>query len=283
MRGSCMFTSNNQMVGLGNEILSRSGIEIPTGVVYDNGTVIKMKGNPDGSSEIKMIHPAKVSDEARFLSPEKFNATFQGTSLKMKPGKVKFVIRHGHALHNNRDATNDQAHDSYLTPTGVEQMIAAGRAIVADPDFAQIREPLTFKTSDLRRTWHSASVVRSLFPLELQPAEADICIHAHEYTRAIGEPHHWRMDDPLRELAIDPTRSIDDLQVLAPSKSPEQIKRMLVENQPKNDPIGDWENCDKEFEGMKLNWTAYVAQLQGKTFGKAASEHLLLDVILEED
>ncbi len=282
-KGSCTFTSNNAMVGLSYEALSRSGVEIPTGWVFDNASVLKMKGNPDGRIEITMIHPKTVSDEKRFLSPEKFNETFQGASLQMKPGKVRYVIRHGHAGHNDRDATLDIAHDAYLTPTGIEQMLAAGRAIVADPDFAQISEPLEFKTSDLRRTWQSAFLVRSLFPHALQPQKATISIEAHEYIRAIGYDHHWRQSDPLRELAIDPYRSVADLQVLAPDKSPEQIKRMLVENLPKNDPLGNWEKCDKEYMGMELDWSEYVAKLQtGKTFGQAASERLLLDVILED-
>jgi hypothetical protein len=283
MQGSCTFTSNNAMVGLSYEALSRAGVEIPTGWVFDNASVVKMMGNPDGSSNITMIHPKKVSDETRFLSPEKFNQTFQGASLKMKPGKVRLVLRHGHAGHNDRDATLDIAHDAYLTPTGIEQMLAAGRAIVDDPDFAQISEPLDFKTSDLRRTWQSAFLVRSLFPRALQPQKATIRIEAHEYIRAIGYEHHWRQSDPLRELAIDPYRSVAELQVLAPDKSPEQIKRMLVENLPKNDPLGNWEKCDKEYMGMELDWSEYVAKLQtGKTFGQAASERTLLDVILED-
>jgi hypothetical protein len=60
---------------------------------------------------------------------------------------------------------------------------------------------------------------------------------------------------------------------------------MLVENMPKNDPLGSWEQCVKRLGDMDIDWGDYVAKVgrakaEGKTFGAAASETLFLDVIL---
>jgi hypothetical protein len=63
---------------------------------------------------------------------------------------------------------------------------------------------------------------------------------------------------------------------------------MQIENRPKNNPLGNWEGCVQKIGELSIDWSVYKAQLekayaQGKTFGQAASEKTLFDIIFEMD
>lgn len=281
MNGEAYFTSNNQLVCLANQALTDAGRDPTTGWVFDNCTVIRM--NDQGFT---MIHPKQVSDIKRFVTPEKFNETFQGVPSGIPTGKVVYLFRHGHALHNDPLTTFQHSHDASLTQKGIEQAQNASASIQADADFAQIHGPIALYCSDLCRTWETAKIFHDLIPKELQAGKVSICLEAHEYTRAIGAIQHWEKTNPMRKIAINPFLSVEEVSVLAPTKTKEEIARMMIENCPKNDPRKNWQACMKNIGDFKLDWSDYISKLdkaesEGKNYGDAASEKLLLEVIRE--
>jgi hypothetical protein len=61
---------------------------------------------------------------------------------------------------------------------------------------------------------------------------------------------------------------------------------MQIENRPKNDPVGNCEGCVQQIGELAIDWSIYKAKLEnayaeGKTFGQAASEKTLFDIIFE--
>jgi hypothetical protein len=281
-------TSNNQLTRLVYQVLFRSGKCIPEkGWVFDNGTVVKIKRNGDGSITVEMIHPNPVSNIARFVSLKTFNDFFQGeVVLDIPINSVIFLVRHGHAGHNEPTASIEQAHDASLTEKGIEQAVNAGQAIRADPDVASGEHELFIYCSDLVRTMQTAKFVSDQLPEEIRPKFVTVLIQAREYSRPIGGEHYW-MDDDLRiQIAMDPSLPIEKLRVLASGKTDDEIRRMVIQNCPKNDPIRKWDECIKEIDGFQIDWTRYIDVLtmgtaKGKTFGPIASEKSFLDVIIE--
>lgn len=319
MKGQLYISSNNQIRCTANHILKRSGLSIPKDWVFDNTTVIKMVGLEGGRSHIEMIHPPVVSNPERFVSREKFNDKFADASLKIPAKIVIYLARHGVGGHNKSNATLVEAHDASLTSDGIEQARKAGKAIFNDEHFKNIT---TFQAycSDLLRTMETCNEILEQFQEELRqfhalsgmplshfsmrwslPSQGDVtadtigtdtihpcqvCIEAHENSRLIGYDHHWEIENPLRKIAIDPFLSVEELRVLAPGKPDDVLKKMRIENLPKNDPIGNWDACVKRIGHLDIDWTDYIAKLtrakaSGQTFGDAASEKLLLDVMLE--
>jgi hypothetical protein len=281
-------TSNNQLTRLVYQVLSRSGKCIPKkGWVFDNGTVIKIKRNSDGSITVEMIHPIAVSDAVRFVSLKDFNDAFEGIVVFNVPlNSVIFLIRHGHAGHNERTASIEEAHDAHLTEKGIEQAVKAGQAIRADPDVASGEHELFIYCSDLLRTMQTAKNVSDQLPEEIQPKFVTVLIQAREYSRPIGGEHYWEDGDLRIQIAMDPFLPIEELRVLAAGKTDPEIRRMVIENLPKNDPIRQCAECIKEIDGFQINWTRYIDVLtkgtaEGKTFGQIASETSFLDVIIE--
>ena len=64
-----------------------------------------------------MIHPIEVSDSARFVSLKDFNDAFEGKVVFNIPlNSVVFLIRHGHARHNERTASIEEAPDAIQPP-----------------------------------------------------------------------------------------------------------------------------------------------------------------------
>jgi broad specificity phosphatase PhoE len=275
-------TSNNKLTCLCNLALSRTGHEIPSGWVFDNGTVIKM-----GSSGIQMIHPKKVSIPGRYVGPEKFNETFKGVSLSIPPEICIYLMRHGHGDHNDPSATLEEAHDAKITQTGTQQAIDASQAILADTDVQAAAKdvPFSLYCSPLLRTIQTAKHLwNQLSPVQ-RPKGAKVCIEALENCRPYGGIHYWEESHPLRKIACDPFLSLEELSVLAPGKSPAELARMRIENLPKNNPLDDWENCIKRIDDFELDWSDYLEKLQRmkderKSFGEIASERLLLDLVL---
>jgi len=281
-------TSNNQLTRFVNQVLDRSGKCIPQkGWVFDNGTVIKIKRNSDGSITVEMIHPIVVSDSARFVSLKDFNDAFEGNVVFDIPlNSVVFLIRHGHAGHNERTASIEQAHDAHLTQKGIEQAVKAGQAICVDPDVSTCEHRVLIHCSDLLRTMETAKFVSDQLPEEIRPKFVIVLIQAREYSRPIGGPHYWENGDLRIQTAMDPFLPIEKLRVLAPTKTDDEIRRMVIENRPKNDPIRKLDECIKEIDGFAIVWTRYIDVLtngtaEGKTFGQIASETSFLDVIIE--
>jgi hypothetical protein len=270
------------------QVLSRSGKCIPEkGWVFDNGTVVKIKRNGDRSITVEMIHPNPVSNIARFVSLEDFNDAFQGeVVLDIPINSVIFLVRHGHAGHNEPTASIEQAHDASLTEKGIEQAVKAGQAIRADTDVASGEHELFIYCSDLLRTMQTAKIVSDQLPEENRPKSVTVLIQAREYSRPIGGEHYWMDGDSRIQIAMDPFLPIEKLHVLASRKTDDEIRRMVIENCPKNDPIGNWTKCIKEIDGFQIDWTRYIDVLtkgtaKGKTFGQIASEKSFLDVIIE--
>jgi broad specificity phosphatase PhoE len=277
-------SSNNQLVCLAYHVLSRSGIPIPPKIwVFDNGTVIRIRG-----CEVRMLHPPQVSDPDRFVTPEAFNAVMGASPhphLALPPGTSVYLVRHGHAAHNDPSATLSLARDADLTPLGIEQAHDAGRAIAADALEQQGPAAFSAYCSDLLRTMRTCAIIIASLPPPARPATCKVCIEARENTRPIGGVHHWQLDNPLRRIAIDPFLALQHLRALAPGRSDEDIERMRVENLPRNDAVGQWELCIKSIGEVVLDWSDYAAKVrsalaQGRTFGDAASETLFLDVVL---
>jgi hypothetical protein len=287
MKVQLYVSSNNQLVCLCCHILSRAGLPAPAGWVFDNGTVIRMAAAPDGApARIHMIHPRAVSNPERFVSPEVFNEAMAGASLVLPPQTTVYVVRHGHAAHNEPSASLQDAHDAHLTATGTQQAALAGSAVNEDLLSVDM-SALSLYSSDLLRTMHTAAAILDQLhacPLHLRPTHLAVCIEARENTRPIGGVHHWQVDNPLRRVAIDPFCALEQLRLLAPGKTDEQIERLRVENLPKNDPL-DWDKCIKHVAHMEVDWCEYErkvrsARAAGATFGDAAAETLFLDVIL---
>jgi len=281
-------TSNNQLTRFVYQVLVRSGKCIPQkGWVFDNGTVIKIKRNSNGSITVEMIHPIVVSDSARFVSLKDFNDAFEGNVVFDIPlNSVVFLIRHGHARHNERTASVEEAHDAHLTQKGMEQAVKAGQAIYADPDVLGTEHRVLIHCSDLLRTMETSKIVLDQLPEKIQPRFVTVVIQAREYSRPIGGPHYWKHGDLLIETAMDPFLPIEKLRVLAPTKTDDEIQKMVIENRPKNDPIKNLDECIKEIKGLLIDWTRYIDVLtkgtaEGKTFGQIASETSFLDVIIE--
>jgi hypothetical protein len=281
-------TSNNQLTRLVYQIRSRSGKCIPQkGWVFDNGTVIKIKRESDNSITVKMIHPREVSDSARFVSLEEFNNAFQGENMLDIPlNSVVFLIRHGHAGHNERTASIEEAHDAHLTEKGIEQAVKAGQEICSDPDVSTDKHEFFIYCSDLLRTMQTAKFVSDQLPEKIRPKFVTVLIQAREYSRPIGGLHYWEDGDFRIQTAMDPFLPIEELRVLANEKTDDEIRRMVIENRPKNDPIKKWDECIKGIDGFQIDWTRYIHLLtngtaEGKRFGQIASERSFLDVIIE--
>ena len=277
-------TSNNQLTCAVNRTLEAAGIEVPPGWVFDNGTVVEFSGLGE-TCRVEMIHPKEVSDPARFISLEKFNETFKGElAIPLPLRKKKHVVRHGHAGHNVTDATLDQSHDASLTVKGREQAKQSGLAIL---ERSQGNLPnLKVEFSDLVRTMETAETLLEQFPEEVRVDTGLVRLEARENNRPIRGTHFWKKDDPMREFAIDPFVSLDKLRLLAPGKTDAELTKMQIENRPKNDPIGNPDGCVKKVGGLTIDWSVYKAQLeeayaQEKTFGQAASEKTLFDIIFE--
>lgn len=279
-------TSNNRIACTVNQISEASGLDISEGWVYDNGTVLEVEGLGN-SSKIEMIHPLEVSNPVRFVTPEKFNEKFKNSlPLPLPIGKKKYVVRHGVAGHNDPNANMTEAHDASLTLPGRDHAKKSGIAI-----YKKINGKvgsLKVRSSDLLRTMETAEELLQQFPEDVRVDTCDVCIQLHEDSRAMKYPHHWKRDDPLRPFAIDPFISKEKLRELAPGKTDVENDRMLIENTPKNDPIGDPEGCIKKINNMTIDWSTYKellenAYAQGKTYGQAASEKTLFDIIFEKD
>jgi hypothetical protein len=287
MKVQLYVSSNNQLVCLCSHVLSRAAAPLPSGWVFDNGTVIRMAAPPDcAPARIHMIHPRAVSNPDRFVSPEAFNEAMARSSLVLPPQTTVYLVRHGHAAHNEPSASPQDAHDAHLTATGTEQARLAGVAVNEDLQGLDISALAVF-SSDLLRTMQTAAAVLPQLhacPQHLRPTQLAVCIEARENTRPIGGVHHWQVDNPLRRVAIDPFCSLEQLRLLAPGKTDEQIERLRVENLPKNDPL-DWDKCIKSVAHLEIDWREYESKVRraragGRTFGDAASETLFLDIIL---
>ena len=277
-------SSNNQVTCAINRTLEAAGKEVPTGWVLDNGTVVEFTGLGE-TCRVEMIHPKNVSDPDRFVSLEKFNETFKGElAIPLPLHKKKLVVRHGHGGHNVPDATLEQAHDASLTAKGITQAENSGLAIL---ERSQGNLPnLKVEFSDLRRTMETAKVILEQFPEEKRVDTGLVRIEARENNRPIRGTHFWKKDDPMREFAIDPFAPLDKLRLLAPGKTDAELLKMQIENRPKNDPVGNWEGCVKKIGGLTIDWSIYKAKLEKayaerKTFGQAASEKTLFDIIFE--
>ncbi len=279
-------TSNNRLTVTVIRICEAAGIDITEGWVYENGTVVEIEGLGE-TCRIQMIHPLEVTNPARFVTPEKFNQKFKDElSLPLPNGKNKKIVRHGHAGHNVSEANMTDSHDASLTLTGQDQAKNVGIAIYKK---SKGRLPnLRVHSSDLKRTMETAEKILQQFPEDVRAEKCDVLIQLHEDSRPIGGIHHWQKDDPLREFAIDPFISIEKRRELAPGKTDEQNAKMCIENTPKNDPIGNPEGCIRQINDMKIDWTNYTETLQkayaqGKTYGQAASEKTLFDIIFEKE
>lgn len=289
MKVQVYVTSNNQLVCLSNHVLSRAGVAVPSGWVFDNGAVIRMRALAQGGSEIRMIHPHAVSNPQRYVSPQTFNEAMAAATLAMPPESCVYVVRHGHAAHNEPAASVAEAHDAHLTPAGMQQAADCGRAIFEDArgllGSSHAACTLAAFSSDLFRTMQTCRLLLDHFPPAMRPSKCTVCIEARENTRPIGGVHHWQSHDPLRRVAIDPFLPLEQLMPLAPGKTREEVERMRAENLPKNDPLGNGQLCVKRLGDMDIDWGDYVAKVgrakaEGKTFGAAASETLFLDIIL---
>ena len=282
-----VITSNNQLICTTNLILEAGGLETISDWVYDNGTVILIEGLGK-TCMVRMIHPKEVSDPTRFVSLEKFNDKFrEELSIPLSHGKKKYIVRHGHAAHNKPEATItiEEAHDASLTLIGRKQAEQSGLAIFENSQGCLSH--LTVYVSDLVRTMETAKILLDQFSEENRVQMCEVLISARENIRPIKGTHHWKRDDHLREIAIDPFLPIERLRDLAPGKTDNQIERMRVENLPRNDPIGNPDGCIRKIGELTIDWSIYTAKLEKayaekKTFGQAASEELLFDFLFEK-
>jgi len=288
MRAHIYVTSNNQTFNLFANVLRRSGLPVPSNVVFDNGTVIRiMRGAADGYY-VSMINPEKVSNPDRFIMPEAFNKIMAASGhqhLNLPVGTVAYIVRHGHAGHNDPKTSVEDARDADLTDLGRTQAQEAGQAIATDA--LQLGVVLVKAyCSDLVRTMQTADVIVNQFPEHIRPKRCKVCIEAHESTRPIGGDHHWEEDDLLRAVAMDASLSIEDLRSLFKEGTEDaKIERARVENWARNDPVCNWDQCIKRVGDLDIDWSEYIAKVQkakdeGKTFGDAAAETLFLDVII---
>jgi len=284
LRYSLYSTSNNQLTCALNNVSKKAGLTIPKGWVFENGTVIKIIGCGE-TSQVKMIHPKEVSNPARFVSLETVNQHFaENLQIPLDHGKIKYIVRHGHGHHNDPVSTMDQAHDGKLTKTGAEQAKNSGIAILDDA--GGVLSNLEAYSSDLERTMETVKIIMDQIPIEQRVTTCKVCLEARENSRPIGGVHFWEKTDPNREIAIDPFLDVEKLRVLAPEKTDEQLARMKIENLPKNNPIDEPDKCIRNIDYLSIDWSDYVQKLeiayaQGKTFGQAASEKLLFEILFE--
>lgn len=284
LRYSIYGTSNNQLTCTVNNIAEKAGLPIPNGWVFENGSVFKITGLGE-TSNVKMIYPTIVSNPARFVSLETVNQHFaENISIPLTDGTIKYVVRHGHGQHNDPDATMEQAHDGKLTKIGMEQAKKSGIAILNDA--GGVLPNLQAYSSDLERTMETIKIIMDEIPIEQRVTKCSVCLEARENSRPIGGIHFWKRTDPYREIAIDPFLDVEKLRVLAPEKTDEQLARMKIENVPKNNPIDEPDKCIRNIDYLQIDWTEYVQKLekayaQGKTFGQAASDKLLFDILFE--
>jgi bisphosphoglycerate-dependent phosphoglycerate mutase len=278
-------TSNNRLACTVNLILDEAGIDTPGNWVYDNGSVVKFEGLGE-TSRVSMIHPENVSNPTRYVSLQTFNEKFKNDlPIPMPLGKKAYVVRHGFADHNDPNASLEQAHDAHLTELGKSQARNSGVAILKDS--GGVLPNLKAKCSDLVRTMETIDEILQQLPEEQRVDTVEVCIEARENHRAVNEPQHWKKNDPLTEMAIDPYISIENLALLAPGKSKEQLERIRVENCSKNDPIKNKDACTKKINGLNIDWSVYEEKLRvgyaaGKTFGQIATEKSLFEIIFEK-
>ncbi len=278
---------HNTMVCLVYLLFERAGIPLPPKLwAFENATVVEFCGEIDGSCRITMIHPKKVSNPDRFTSPEVFNAAMQVSShkhLNFPPGATAFVFRHGVCDHNDSKTTTEKARDCLLTELGMIQVRDASITIATS--LKKLNDPaLTTYCSDLRRSMQSLQILLSCLPQELQQSGIKMCLESRERTRAIGTDQHWRNDDSLRPLAIDPYRKkIEEYSLLfPPGTTHDAMERSLVENL----PLSSIKGPVTDFEGLQIDSRDYVAKVQeaeasAETFGHAASRNQFLDVIIQ--
>jgi hypothetical protein len=284
-QNTIIVTSNNQLTCTVNHISDAAGLDILENCVFDNGTVISIEGFGE-TSKIEMIHPLEVSNPSRFTSLEKFNDKFKDPlPIPLSMGTQKYVVRHGVAGHNDPKTSMTDAHDASITSIGREQAGNSGRAILKRS--RGVLPNLKAKSSDLKRTWETMDEILQQFPEDQRTDTCEVCIEARENSRAIGGKHHWQINNPLREFAIDPFISSDKLKELAPGKSPEENERMRIENLPKNDPFGKPDDCVRKINDLKIDWSVYLEKLtkgyaSGKTFGQIASDKTLFEIIFEK-
>jgi bisphosphoglycerate-dependent phosphoglycerate mutase len=277
-------TSNNRIICLINQILEKVNLDIPSGWVIDNGSTFKIEGFGQ-TSRVTMIHPEEVSNPSRFVSKETFNTKFNcELGIPMPMGNVVYVVRHGHAGHNEPSATLSEAHDAPLTLLGIDQAKKSGQAILKDSD--GMLPNLKLKSSDLFRTMETIEIILNELPEDQRTYTCQVCIEARENSRPFGGDHHWRRDDPLTEISIDPTISLEQLRLLAPGKTDLQLERMRIENCPRNDPIKKSDDCLRKINKLSIDWSLYEEKLTkgyaaGKTFGQIASEKTLFELIYE--
>lgn len=285
-REQLVITSNNQLVCTTNLILEAGGLETTSDWVFDNGTVILIQGLGK-TCLVRMIHPKKVSEPSRFVSLEKFNERFRHElPIPVSHGKKKYIVRHGQAGHNKKGATLEESHDASLTLTGIKQAEQSGLAIFEN--CGGRLSNLDLYVSDLVRTMETLKIVLDQFSEESRVQMCEVLIAARENIRPIGGIHHWKRDDPLRQIALDPFLPIESLRDLAPGKTDIQIEQMRRENLPRNDPIGNPEECIRKIGELTIDWSLYTAKLEKayaekKTFGQAASEELLFDFLFEKN
>ena len=285
-------TSNNATFNLLANLMLRSDIPVPENWVVDNCTVISVR-KISGGYVVEMIHPEKVSNDKRFVTKEVMNAALAESKhihLDFSERKIVIVVRHGQGWHNKPETSVDDACDADLTPDGVMQAIDCGEAI-AQHALANGVVELKVRFSDLIRTIQTAYHIAKMFPEHMRPKQGKVVIEAHEATRPIGGEHHYQVENRLRRIAMDPDAPIEALRELAPGKTDSQIERIRVENKSKHDPITNPEGYirrigDEEFS-LEIDWTEYNAKVreakaEGKTFGDAATQKLLLDVILQD-
>jgi hypothetical protein len=202
----------------------------------------------------------------------------------MPYGNTKFVVRHGTGDHNDPSTTSIKAHDAPLTLLGKDQAKKSGQAILKNCQ--GVLPNLKLKSSDLFRTMETIEIILNELPEDQRTYTCEVCIEARENSRPIGGLHHWKRDDPLTEICIDPTISLEQLRLLAPGKTDPELERMLIENCPKNDPINKSDDCLRKINGLTIDWTLYEEKLTkgyaaGKTFGQIASEKTLFEIIFE--
>jgi bisphosphoglycerate-dependent phosphoglycerate mutase len=281
-----LVASNNVLLSLLFCLLDRSGLDIPKWVL-DNGTVIRIMAVDDGY-EVTMIHPVPVSNEARFVSKATFDGWLAGSGhghLNLSKGHVFYLVRHGHAGHNDPKASLQEAWDADLTPLGRTQALASGKAIFADAMTLGVTK-LFACCSPLVRTAQTVYDILQQFPPQMRPNVCLVLIEAIEHIRLIGLEHHWRMEDALLSVAKDPFLTLDELRPLFPEgTSPDVIKRAQIENLPRTNPEIKSEANLMKLGELKLDWSVYIAKVKEarqnkKSFGNAASDKYLLDVLL---
>jgi hypothetical protein len=280
-------SSNNQTFNVMANILSRSGLLVPENWVFDNCTSISIRRVSRGYV-VEMINPDKVSNEKRFISKEVFNAALAESNhphLAIREGTIVYLIRHGQARNNLPETFDEDARDANLTSDGIMQASVCGEAIAKHALELGVIE-LKVHTSDLIRTMRTADEIMQQFPEHMRPKTFVVCIEAREAMRFIGGKHNWEKENPDRLLAMDPLLSIDELsKIFPPGTDRDKMVRAQLENLPWNNPVDNPDECIKSIGNFAIDWSDYVqkvldARRIGKSFGSAAAETLLLDVII---